>query len=302
MKFLHRKHLATSILLALLSSIIPGQSQTSNSRPTATPAATGSSAHPYDLEINNGFLVRGAEKVEATLANVIDNVRQRYPEANIAMSPGMARIKVSDLKLRTLGLAQELEAIRVASGEKFSATNLGADPHSSKPNQGLFTLRETTTPDRERMVEAFNIGPYLRNEAAEQQSEDAIRKRVREVEEMIVMTLRALHDSDAEKLQFQFHPGASLFVAIGSSQDVGVARKIISALPGQPVIEPRSQFGSSAENEAFRRRYGLDRMPQPTPTNPRDTQADEFRKRYGLPPNQTPGNKPQEPPSAGQKP
>jgi hypothetical protein len=56
------------------------------------------------------------------LGNVVDVLRDRYTNANIVMSPGLAKLRISDLKLRAGHLADELEAIRVASGGKFEWT------------------------------------------------------------------------------------------------------------------------------------------------------------------------------------
>src|SRR5207248_148278 len=108
-------------------------------------------------------------KLEPTLANVVDALRERYNEANIVLSPGLAKLKISDLKLRGGRLMENLEAIRVASGGKFDwtspgvqggpamvdpATGLPASAAVVEPNTGLFILRDPApTPETERMVE-----------------------------------------------------------------------------------------------------------------------------------------------------
>src|SRR5688572_1218955 len=60
-----------------------------------TPAATAPSA--YDLEIKDGLLVwtgakrkDNANQVPANLQNVVDLLRELHPEANFAVSPGVA--------------------------------------------------------------------------------------------------------------------------------------------------------------------------------------------------------------------
>jgi len=101
---------------------------------------------------------------------------------------------------------------------------------------------------------------------------------------MIIMdTISALHSNTAEQPDFQFHRGANLLVIIGSRDAVDVARKVVSALPGQAHL-PQPQV-STSENERFRQRYGL--MPNNPPgqgetigRNP--AEMDAFRKRYGL--------------------
>src|SRR5437016_1005463 len=71
----------------------------------------------YDLEIVDGVLTQSGR--EATLDNVIDALRERYSKANIVLSPGLKKVQILDLKLRTGSIWEELEAIRVASGGKF---------------------------------------------------------------------------------------------------------------------------------------------------------------------------------------
>src|SRR5579872_578458 len=68
----------------------------------ATPPATESGSKPseFDLQIVDGTLLLPGRKVEATLGNVIDALRDQYSQANIINSPGLEKIKVGDLKLR----------------------------------------------------------------------------------------------------------------------------------------------------------------------------------------------------------
>src|SRR5436190_5565196 len=121
-RFRKKTFVARTIAIVFASSLFqaPGQ-ETKASRQTSEPSSE-TSLRGYDFEIINGVLTRGGStsgKPEATLGNVIDAVRQRYPDANIVMSPGLARVKISDLKLRARSIWEELEAIRVASGGRF---------------------------------------------------------------------------------------------------------------------------------------------------------------------------------------
>src|SRR5207249_9222726 len=87
----------------------------------------------YDLVIADGMLIKkGAKegKVEATLANVVDALRERHSSANIAIAPGVAKLKIGGRKLRAGLLWDELEAIRVASGSGFD----WMAPGSPNPN------------------------------------------------------------------------------------------------------------------------------------------------------------------------
>src|SRR5439155_11946172 len=75
--------------------------------------------------------------VAATLANIIDVLRDLHADANIAMSPELANVQIADLKLRATSLDEELEAIRVASGNQFIWTKPGAPPVAVDPTTGL---------------------------------------------------------------------------------------------------------------------------------------------------------------------
>jgi hypothetical protein len=238
----------------------------------------------YDLQIIDGHLAQASGKVDATLEKVIDALRDQHPEANIVMSPGLGKLKVGDLKLRAGRLAEELEAVRVATGEKFDLKTPGEpmvdlDPkrglppdQGKTPNAGLFVLREAQKPPQEqRVVEAFNIGPYLewlahrpgeeRKPTAEKEQEALDR-----IELMIVQTITDFkgeeHPEDQPK--WQYHRGATLLVIIGSLDSVEIARKIVNALPGmlpgrgQPNVSTAQQH---AAEEAFRSRYGIKREP-----------------------------------------
>ncbi len=229
--------------------------------PTIPTEAAGPEAPvPFDLEIVDGMLIphggKGA-KGPATLGRVVDELRNQYPKANIVLAPGLATAPVSDLKLHAGGLPDGLEAIRVASGDKFvwvgpPGANPGVpaiDPttglaltHFPDLSTGLYTLREA--PDENaRMVEVFNVGPYLeylerhyQKDPKRSQNSLEVRSSIDELQEMIGDTLTMLKTASGvptERPRFRFHPGANLLVVIGTRDAVEVARKVVSALPGQ---------------------------------------------------------------------
>jgi hypothetical protein len=239
---------------------------------------------------------------------------------NIVIAPGLANISVSDLKLRTSSISEELEAIRVASGGKFEWSggpgNNAIDPTTGMPtisgsnNKGLFTLREPTAPENQRIVEAFNIALYLHSARPDEEDptpdkpgqpgykkeskefrDRRANERLEQLKRIILETISALHPNTAEQPTFQFHHGANLLVLIGSREAIDVARKVVSALGGQagilqPEITGSSEAGMAAsEREAWMQRYGL---------NP-NSANDAFRKRYGLgpQPGAAPPQKPQ---------
>src|SRR5215471_4419116 len=87
----------------------------------------------YDVEIVNGQLQLAnlqdrvnvkarwgnVAAVEANLRNLVDVLRDLHPNVNIVMAPGVERVKIGNLKLHSTQLENELEALRVASGNRF---------------------------------------------------------------------------------------------------------------------------------------------------------------------------------------
>ncbi|HTL16696.1 MAG TPA: hypothetical protein VL793_05630 [Patescibacteria group bacterium] len=301
-------------IIVLLISVACGSgiflAQQSTGQPTAPPLATASDskAGGYDLEIVDGQVLRAGHKVEATLGNILDALRHQYPEANIISSPGLEKIKVADLKLRTGRLADELEALRVASGERFefhgpSGPNPPIDPNTGQPlggvmtlNSGLFVLRPPgPIPEKRRDVAAFNISPYLdwlrrQSKDAGKDQDEIVNRCLDEIQKILKTTIKDLNQGseDFDHPSCQYHPGATLLVIVGTTDSIAVAHKIVNALPGMSSVasDPRGP-------------YHLGEPGQPTP-EPSAAEA-AFRKRYGLPPrssqppnssSEQPGSKP----------
>jgi hypothetical protein len=131
----------------------------------------------------------------------------------------------------------------------------------------------------QRLVEAFNIGPYLEwvrhqpKEAGVTGSEEAYG--LGSIETIILDTLNGVKGDtgDTDQPSFQYHRGATLLIVIGNVDSVEIARKIVNALPGMggPGDDSRARFGSAADraaressDDAFRARYGLARRAAPT--------------------------------------
>lgn len=274
----------------------PSQGKAPALEPTATP---GELPRGYNFQIAEGkLMIEGAgsgDKREATLGNVVDVLRDFYTSANIVLSPGLAKLKIADLKLRSICLANDLEAVRVASGNRFEWSGpcapvpepkAAVDPATglpvggSEPNSGLFILEEPRpTPETGRMVQVFNLGPYLRqmqvtNHQANAESE--IDNQLKDVEEIIMEALAVLKQGSVEgtgQPSFRFHRGANLFIVIGTREAIEVASQVVNALPGQsdaPRLQPGAIFepgpGMNPEPaERFRKRYGAVGTPGPAP-------------------------------------
>ncbi|MCW5554281.1 MAG: hypothetical protein KIS67_19245 [Verrucomicrobiae bacterium] len=299
--------LAARNLAAMLTLLAVGVSAQEPPAVRATPASesvsSGYDESVFDLLAADGVLVRDGKKVEASLGNVVDVLRARYPDANLVLSPGLAKLKIADLKLRGGRLCDELEAIRVASGAKFewlapdsagpnqppASGQFQVDPITGLPlprptgdnlNRGLFVLRAPPPrPEEQRIIEAFNLGGYLdwlwsQQEKQSEKSREAIAKQgMDELLRILEGTIQWYSQSAqpaAKSLDspgFQFHPGANLLIVIGTVDSVEIVRRVVSALPGQPDVELRQHasrgFGRSGQSGA--------------------EIEDTFRRRYGLP-------------------
>jgi hypothetical protein len=265
--FLTAASLAAALAMQMSNSF--GQDTKADAKAQATAKAA---MRGYDLVISDGVLFEtNGERSTAEIPAVMDVLRKRYPDANIVIAPELSQVNVADLKLHAHDLPEMLEAVRVASGNKFdwsgpNSSRPGAiDPATGLPlagaqadlSSGLFTLRpvEQTVEQAkgaERVVEAFNIGPFLEHKISEARSRQpeinrdelqrfsmAITDReVHDLQENIVSTVASFKQTDEGSvrttLKFQYHSGASLLVAIGPRADVEVARKMMGALVSDP--------------------------------------------------------------------
>ncbi|HSU56856.1 MAG TPA: hypothetical protein VLT36_22545 [Candidatus Dormibacteraeota bacterium] len=280
------RFVSASALLSALAIILSASPSVLLADKVAEPQAIKreTNAAGFDLQVVEGQLVLRTGNVDATLGRVIDALREQYPEANIVMSPGLAKVKVGDLKLRGGRLTEELEAVRVASGEKFDLQTpaqavptidptTGMPVASTKaPSAGLYVLRQAQYSSRPpRILEAMNIGPYLEwlgrrpHEEGKRHSEQQELSELQEMIDAAVLDFKAGEGRDREhqddQLIFKYHPGATLVVIIGSPDSVEIARKIVNALPGMFPAQAQANANRTAQqhapDDAFRARYGL---------------------------------------------
>ena len=230
----------------------------SPTRPGTAPGPASATASEYTLEIVNGKLSLAQPKAQgtlnkrpatgegasvATLINIVDLLRDLHAEANIAMSPELANVKIADLKLRATSLDDELEALRVASGDKFiwmkpgimatvdPATGLPSTPTPAPSQTTLYSLmpNESKAAVAKHTVEVFNLGPYLQRKGTARDSS------IKEIEQIILATLRQVKGDDFgdDAPTYQFHSGANLLIVIGRPEVLELARKVVSALDEQ---------------------------------------------------------------------
>jgi hypothetical protein len=229
----------------------------------------------YNLVIIDGLLRWREKPAEpATIKTVVAMLGSRYQEANIVYAPELANVGIPDLKLRAHDLPETLEALRVASGNKFdwfgpgsaipNTAPIGAiDPATGLPtgtkenaSSGLFVLRlPAEAAQNDRVIEAFNIGHYLETKTfdgrAGLEAGEKIKLEVAaadQLQQLILGTVanfkQVSEDEVRHNLKFQYHAGATLLVIIGPQGEVEVARKVVNALTGEK--EANRSSGSSA--------------------------------------------------------
>ncbi len=245
------KILASSALMFCLSAVAQSNPSTPPPPPGYPGAAVEASAPEgnYVLEINETVFTHRGKKEAATLAAVLDALRDIYKHANLVVSPRVERsVMIQDLKLRTDNLGDALEAVRIASGEAFQwrlASSHGGP--ITDPASGMYVITPPEEPAGERQVQAFNLTPYL--QSAGITKPDEVRSALEDIKRMIAEAINSLKGGADPRTDFQFHPGANLLVVIGSRETLPVATTIISALQGsrplgmmpQPMSAPAPQ-------------------------------------------------------------
>lgn len=238
---------------------------------TADPSRSDSSREiqPYDLEIANGTIVNEGsprkKMTEATLANVLEVLREKYQGANIVCAPEIGKLRISDLRLRAGSIWEHLEAVRVASGGAFQWSGPGSptfdgsprpfdiytsvyvDPATGisqdgpRPSTGLFVLRPADpSPEMRRMIEVFNLSGYFRQQKQQANATNdaqALEDLMMIIHKTLAMFTEARYPNvpppDSLAPQMEFHSGANLLVVIGTGEAIEVVRKVVDALPGQ---------------------------------------------------------------------
>lgn len=288
-----KRSLATALLagLVLAATVVSAQPDPKPSSPKKS---------PYSLEIDGGFLKQPTgDEIEATLENVVELLRElefarNGDPANIVLSPDLPKIKIANLKLAATTLTQELEALRVASGERFTWSTGESPGAMVDPNTGhlisppsdqlpLYILRPEPESGRSRLrVEAFSLAGYFEsrkksNDEAEYTKivDQEISQLYRIVEETVAMyadmdqQLNRGEAASARSPSLRFHSGANLLIVTGEINGVEIAAKVISALPHVQRSGGNVAGGYGGE-------MGVQGMPGPA--------ADAFRRRYGIAP------------------
>jgi hypothetical protein len=222
----------------------------------------------YQLEIQNNMLLgKDGKETDATLANVVERLRELEiarsgNPPNIVLSPDLPEIVIANLKLASTTLIQELEALRVASGERFiwSTGNMleaggrpGIDPvtgllvnaSGAVPEVGdnvpLYMLRPSEQAARPRLrVEAFSLANYFAPRLKPDDAAGNAAKIDREIQQLESITRETLDVYRAmsqggpslSSPTLRFHRGANLLILMGQPEAVELVAKVVAALPG----------------------------------------------------------------------
>jgi hypothetical protein len=250
------------ILTAILSlaAALLGLASPSASAQTPFPGAVANNG--LSLRISHGQLrndrVQGAPtNEEATLGNIVPYLVAAYNEANVVIGDGLGNLKIDDLELRNAPLDLALQALSVASGDKFTVRELRSKEESFAL---LYMLETNKTSAPGTKVEAFNLSGYIQH--IKRSSPDTNKwdeqigmnmARLHEIVQSVVDEQRALEKISGGSLKFEFFRESDLLIVIGAPEAVMTAGKIIRALPGQDnqrglgyLLEPSGQNQSGA--------------------------------------------------------
>jgi len=260
-----------------------------------------------DLEVVNGSLVwtgpkrkDNASKLDATLNNIVELLREQHPDANFIVAPGLANVGIADFKLRNANAQEALQAICIASGSSVGWRDDSAAPTSIDPTTGLpvasrqpskpmYVLFETPQSSYDAFgnvqpklqVEAFSISGYIESIAGKADAKEqkkAMNEVVDEIQKIVAETVEDYRRLSRElnrgrpasmgQPSIRFHSGASLIVVTGEPEAVALAGKVIGALPGVRSSGSTDLFGAPGAGGLRGERYGV---PDPNPFAPAGT-------------------------------
>jgi hypothetical protein len=224
--------LATILSLAGLNSFSQIAPPPPGPRPVMPP---GENQKTFDLVIRDGTRMNGAQ-YPATIENLVEHLRQDYPDVNFVLTPGARSMVVENLELHSVDVSDFMKALEFATDGAVRGNRV------SDNTWALLARNKTAEPAPDRQVEVFNLTGYLHNlgKTDDQGADEALHSIAKLVADVVEVTMRDLHEDPAkvDHPSFQVHPGANLLIVVGSPRAIDITRKVVSALPGQQ-MDPR---------------------------------------------------------------
>jgi hypothetical protein len=256
-----RQTLSTNILSLACALAALAAPQGRAQSPTGAGADTGTRVH---LAISHGHTLAagGFGNGEARLSNIVSVLRERSPGAQIVVGNDLGQLEIGDLQLRDAPLDLALQALSVASGNKFVVRE-----QRSKEDPSTLYMLETNQapppPKPETTVEAFNLTGYIQHIKQScpdtNKWDEAIQSSVDRLRDIIVSIV---HEQEAfdkgtsgpeGPRRFEFFKDANLLILLGPPDAVSTASTIINALPGEekyPRMGRWDPFAHGAGNQA----------------------------------------------------
>ena len=234
-----RRVLSLSVLLPVLANAQGPAPAPNASHPVAIAPGKPGDVDSYEIVVENGQLFRptgqGQRFAAPTLAEVVKRLRELHPDANIVLAPELADLPVGDIKMHATEMAEELEAVRVASGATFTWRTSGS-------GTSLFVLEPTAKsakrPESDVQVEVFNLTGYLarlRKSYPDMKDPAAISEFGKmEAQEAQAVVDQTLQDAGVGRLKFEFHSGANLLIVMGRPDSLSIARTVLNGLIMSP--------------------------------------------------------------------
>ncbi|MGP8238577.1 MAG: hypothetical protein ACLQVW_24630 [Limisphaerales bacterium] len=263
-----------TVVLSLTGALLLGLASPSALAQSA--AAEAGLYNGLDLQIRHGLLMNDPAHAEASLSNIVaylaemnSGAAEHFPirEANVVIGDGLGSLKIDDLQLQHAPMDLALQALSVASGNKFIVREL-----NSKETPALLYMLETNKMSApETKVEAFNLSGYIQHikhsSPETNKWDEQIRinmDRLQQITQSVVDEQRALEKSAGAPLlgvalKFDFFKESDLLIIFGAPEAVTTAGKIIRALPGEDDQKGLGYLlAPSKQNQPLERIIGID--------------------------------------------
>jgi hypothetical protein len=208
----------------------------------------------------------------ATVGNAVKALQKIYPDVTFAVDPRTMDVPLSDIIIRANDPATDLEALRTASGDRFAVRfDKSANPRSTTTNPQinlLYTIRandqtQENHESEDRVIECFNLTGYIQHALAsrrmmfDQDSKPSATGETKATDEAlahlqeIIKSTISDFDGSIKLPHFRFYREAQLLIITGSRDAIGIAAKVINALPGQQNAISNSAVRRNKQDQTF---------------------------------------------------